>query len=124
MFASLTIGKRIGLGFSVVLILLAGVTTLSYTGVRRIVRHADEVITGNKLQGDMAQNELAHFVWTDRVSALLTDAGVTSLDVEVDPARCSFGQWLHGPRRQHAEATVPELAALFATIEKHHANLH
>ena len=124
MFKRLTIGKRIGLGFGVVLVFLAGMGVLSYTGVGGIVTNASEVIAGNKLDGDMAQKEVDHLNWANKVSALLTDENVTKLDVEIDPHKCGFGQWLYGEERQHAEHMVPAIAPLLKEIEGYHATLH
>ena len=49
MLKNLTIGKKIGLGFGVLMALLVVVVALSYNGVGGIVANASEVITGNKL---------------------------------------------------------------------------
>ena len=77
----MTIGKKIGMGFGVVMTLLAVVGVLSYTGVGGIVDNASAVIGGNQLDGAMAQKEVDHLNWANQVSALLTDANVTTLDV-------------------------------------------
>ena len=124
MFKSLTIGQQIGLGFGVVLIMLAAVAVLSYTGVGGIVGNASEVITGNKLDGAMAQNEIDHLNWTNQVSALLTDDNVTTLDVQTDDHQCAFGKWLYGEERRLAEAAIPSIAPYLKEIESYHANVH
>ena len=46
MFKNLTIGKKIGLGFGVVMMFLAATAVLSYSGVGGIVENASEVIAG------------------------------------------------------------------------------
>jgi len=120
----LTIGKRISLGFGVVLSLLIVVGLLSFFGVGTIVRDAEEVISGNQLDGHLAQKEVDHLNWAGRVNALLTDASVTKLDVQTDDHKCSFGKWLYGEGRKQAEALVPSLAPLIKAIEKPHAALH
>ena len=58
MFKDWTIGKKIGLGFGTVMVFLAAVAVMSYTGVGGIVSNADEVISGTKPDGKMAQNEV------------------------------------------------------------------
>ncbi|MBU0718188.1 MAG: CZB domain-containing protein [Planctomycetes bacterium] len=124
MFKGMTIGKKISLGFGVVMVLLAVVAVLSYTGVGGIVANANEVITGNKLDGQMAQNEVDHLNWVNHVNALLTDDNVTTLDVQTDDHKCAFGQWLYGEEREAAEAAVPSIAPLLKEIERYHADLH
>jgi len=121
---NLTIGKKIGVGFAVVLALLVVVGIMSYTGVSGIVTNATEVIDGNKLNGNLAQKEVDHLNWINKVSALLTDEKVTSLDVQTDDHKCAFGVWLFGEGRKQAEQLVPSLAPIFKDIEAPHHKLH
>ncbi len=121
---SLTIGKKIALGFGVTLFILCIICLLSYTGVGGIVKNASQVIEGNKLDGSLAQNEVDHLNWANKVNALLTDANITQIDVQTDDHQCGFGKWLYGEDRKQAEALVPSLGTLFKDIEKPHADLH
>ena len=120
----MTIGKKIGTGFGIVLILLTIVGIMAYTGTSGIVTNAEEVIDGNKLDGNLAQKEVDHLNWVNRVNALLTDDQVTELSVETDHRKCAFGQWLYGEGRREAEALVPSLAPLLKEIEAPHKRLH
>ncbi len=120
----LTIGKKITIGFTVVIILLMVLGTLSFTGVGGIVNNAEEVIAGNKLDGNLAQKEVDHLNWVNKVNALLTDEKVTSLDVQTDDHKCGFGKWLYGEGRNHAENLIPSLAPLLKKIEVPHNRLH
>ena len=121
---NMTFGKKIAVGFGVVLILLAVVGVLSYSGVGTIVNNAGQVIDGNKLDGNMAQKEVDHLNWANKVNALLTDDKVTTLQVETDDHKCAFGQWLFGEGRKEAETLVPSLASLLKEIEEPHRKLH
>ncbi len=120
----LTIGRKIALGFGVVLVLLAVVGVLSFTGVGGIVKNAKQVIDGNKLDGLLAQKEVDHLNWVNGVNALLTDEQVISLDVEKDHRKCGFGKWLYGEERKDAEKIVPALVSQLKQIEEPHALLH
>jgi len=120
----MTVGKRIGIGFSVVLTLLIAVGLLSYFGVGTIVSDAEEVIQGNQLDSEVAQKEVDHLNWAGNVSALLTDENVTKLEVETDHQKCEFGKWLFGDERKHAEEMVPSLAPILKAIEEPHQHLH
>jgi len=121
---NLTIGKKIALGFGVILVLLAVVGCLSYFGVGSIVHNAGQVIDGNKLDGMLAQKEVDHLNWVSQVNALLTDDSVTKLEVQTDDHKCGFGKWLYGDERKAAEHLVPSLASLFKSIEEPHRHLH
>ena len=124
MIKNLTIGKKIGYGFGFVMLCLAAVSTMSYIGVGGIVNDAGQVITGNKLDGRLALNEVDHLNWANQVGALLTDDAVTKLDVQTDDHLCGFGKWLYGDERKAAEAAVPSIAPLLKEIEQYHADLH
>lgn len=121
---SLTIGKKIACGFGLVIILLVILGTLSFTGVGGIVRNASEVIDGNKLDGNLAQREVDHLNWANKVNALLTDEKVTTLDIQTDDRQCEFGKWLYSEKRKSAERLVPSLAPLLREIETPHFALH
>ena len=121
---NMTIGKRIATGFAIVLVLLALVVGLSYTGVGGIVSNAQEVIGGNQLDGNLAQKEVDHLNWANQVNALLTDEHVHELKVETDDHKCGFGKWLYGDGRKRAEKMVPSLAPILKQIEAPHRHLH
>jgi methyl-accepting chemotaxis protein len=121
---NLSIGKKQAIGFGAVLILLVILILSSYQGINKIVRNANEVIKGNKLDGLLAQKEVDHLNWANDVNALLTDEKITTLNVETDHRRCSFGKWLFSEKREQAEKLVPEIAPLLAQLEKPHENIH
>lgn len=120
----LTIGKKIAVGFGVVTILLIILGGLSFFGVGDIVKNAKEVINGNMLDGNLAQKEVDHLNWVNKVNALLTDEAVTTLEVQTDDHKCGFGKWLYGEGRKNVETLVPSLAALLKEIEEPHKKLH
>ena len=124
MFSRLGLSAKLGLGFGVVLLFLVGVGGLAFVGVGGIVGNAQEVITGNRLDGLLAQKEVDHLNWANQVVALLTDDNVTELAVETDDHECGFGKWLFGEERTEAEQAIPEIAPLLEQIEGCHADLH
>ena len=121
---NMTFGKRIGLGFGIVLFLLAGVSVLSYFGIADIVDNAGQVIRGNKLNSILAQREIDHLNWAKQMTEFLTNDDVSTLEIETDHRKCAFGKWLYGEQRLAAEKNVPSLAALFKKIEAPHQRLH
>ena len=120
----MTIGKKIAVGLGLVLVLLALAGVLSFLGAGAIVGNADQVIAGNRLDGDLAQNEVDHLNWAGKVNAFLTDPTVTKLQVEVNPRRCPLGQWYYGPARKATQARIPSLGPLLDRLEAPHNALH
>ena len=51
MMSHWSLGRKIGAGFGVVLVLLAGVAAWSLLGIGGIVDNAGEVIAGNRAEG-------------------------------------------------------------------------
>ncbi len=121
---NLKIGQKLGIGFGLVLVLLTVTGALTYTGVGTIVGNAEEVISGNKLDGLLAQREVDHLNWANKVNALLTDKNISKLSVQTDPKKCGFGKWYYSDRRKQAERLVPQLKGLFAEVEAPHTTLH
>ncbi len=120
----LSISRKLAAGFGLMVFLLAVASLLSYFGVGGIVNNAEEVIGGNKLDGKMAQLEVDHLNWSERVSSLLTDNSITELEAETDHLQCRMGQWLYGEGRQDAETLLPELSSHLKEIEEPHKKLH
>ncbi|MCP4611579.1 MAG: methyl-accepting chemotaxis protein [Planctomycetes bacterium] len=124
MFKNLTIGKKLAFGFASVLVALAIVVTLSFTGVGGIVSNATQVIYGNELDAIMTQKEVDHLNWVAQVNTLLTDDKMTKLNVQTDDHKCGFGQWLFSDARKEAEKQIPALASILKEIENPHHELH
>ncbi|MCK5539912.1 MAG: CZB domain-containing protein [Deltaproteobacteria bacterium] len=120
----MTIGKKIALGIASVLFLMVIIAAWSILGIGSIVENATEVIYGNHLRGEITQIEVDHLNWGNKVTELLTDDHVTTLDVQTDPAQCAFGKWLLSDARREAEKKIPELKAIFANIGAPHKRLH
>ena len=124
MLKHMTIGKKLALGFGLVLALLALVGTLSFRGISQLSVGADNVVTKNQLIENLKSKEIDHLNWADKVAALFTDDNVTELTVQTDDHKCAFGQWLYGDGRAQAEKEIPELASILKEMEGHHHELH
>jgi len=121
---NLKIGTKLSLGFGVILVILIVNGITSVVDINEIVHNAKLVISGNRLDGLLAQKEVDHLNWVNDLNTLLTDENVHSLSIEKDHNHCSFGQWLHGEGRIKAEKSIPSLAPLLDAMEKPHEKLH
>ncbi len=121
---NMTIGRRIGLGFGIVLALLGLAAAFSVSGVTRITGSAGEVIAGNQIKGEMIQREVDHLAWAMQVNNVLRGDRAAAGKVQTDPHRCGFGEWYYGDGRRAAEQLLPELAPILAKIEDPHRRLH
>ena len=124
MFARITVGKRIGLGFTLVLVISAIMGGLAVWSLRDLVTRNQSVQSLNELETHFVEIEAAHLKWVVQVSNLFTDDNVKTLNVQTDDHQCGLGQWLYGPDRKAAEHIIPELAPLFSELEQSHAAIH
>jgi|GEM_PF-538685 len=112
------------IGFGLVLTLLALVAVWAVVGIGAIVKHAEEVIEGNKLRGEFTQKVLDHMRWSEKVNEFLTNPNAKELAVQTDPTLCDFGKWYYSDARKKAEGLVPAIKLTLAEIEDPHARLH
>ena len=124
MMSQWSLGKKIGAGFGLVLLLLAGVAAWSLLGIGGIVDDAHEVIAGNELRSMMVQRQLDHLRWAEQVNAFIDDPEVTALTATTDPHRCKLGTWFYGEERARAEGLAPGLADVLARVEEPHRRMH
>ncbi|MEW6658502.1 MAG: methyl-accepting chemotaxis protein [Thermodesulfobacteriota bacterium] len=121
---NVTIGKKIGLGLGLTLVLLALLGLTSYLGVGQLVKDADQVIQGNRLDGLLAQKEVDHLKWADKLLAYVASGKTTKFDLQTDEHKCALGEWYYGEGRKAAEKTVPGLALVLKELEEPHRLFH
>jgi methyl-accepting chemotaxis protein len=130
---NLTVGKRIALLVVVCLFFMGIIILWSVFGISQIVSNATEVIYGNSLRGNMVLRENDHLKWSMELGKLISDEDIKSLGdlkLQLDPHKCAFGKWYYSPDGGksdavlHAEKNIPELKALFDSIEEPHKKLH
>jgi len=119
-----TVGKKIGLGFSITILLLATIVVLSNMGVGGIAGNASQVIRSNEMMRWLTQKEIDHLDWVQQVNELITDPDVTRLQIARDHKACSLGKWLYGTQRREMVALVPSLGPLLKALEAPHETLH
>ncbi len=123
-FKNMTIGKRINAGFAAVLLLLALMAGLGLHSIRSLSNETSDALGTNELAQNLMLREVDHLNWAARVSELLTNDQVTSLDIQTDPHKCALGKWLDSQERQQACQDIPELQRILSEIEAPHARLH
>ena len=119
------VGKKIGWGFGLILLFLAGISVGAVLGISSIVRNAGEVIVGNQIRGELAQREVDHLNWVNKLNKVLTDPEVTDLTgIEKDHTLCQFGKWLYEGGAEEAAKHVQGLDTLIEEIKSPHEKLH
>jgi len=121
---ALKLKHKLYFGFGVIVLFLLVYALVSIIGIQKIIKNGNEVITGNQIKKHIAQRELDHLRWANKVNEFLNDDNVTELHVETNDHKCKFGQFYYGEQRKKAEQLIPELKPLFRQIEKPHSELH
>ncbi len=120
----MTVGKRLALGFSVILVLLAVTAILGFLGLAEVKSGMNTAITKEAIASELRQREIDHLNWAQSVGMLFTDRSKTQLDVQTDPHKCAFGKWYYSEDKASAERLMPGLAPILAKIEESHSKLH
>jgi len=113
---NLTVGRKITLGFGIVLTLLCVLAAWSYIGIGSITGNAGSVIYGNQLDSTLAQLEVDHLNWAKTFTELITNDDVATLNIQTNHQKCTFGKWLYGDGCRNAEKLVPSLVPLLRKI--------
>lgn len=116
--------NKLFFGFGIVLVLLIIVGIFSYRGVNSVIYSARLIITGDQLDAVLAQKEVDHLTWINKVNQLWTDPRASKIEVQTDDHLCGLGQWLYGQGRKDLEAAYPDMADLLKKIERPHQELH
>lgn len=119
-----TIGRRIALGFALVLMLLAIVAGLSYRGLSGMSDDARRTVRMAELNENLARLEIDHQTWASHVSKLLVDEDVHELSVQTDGHKCGFGEWYYSDARKEAEQLCPAIKPYLQRIAQPHLDLH
>ena len=121
---NLKLRKKLGIGFGVVLFLLALVGFWTESGVGEIIKILRTTNQLNLLSQEILQREVDHLNWAANVSDLLTNNETTKLSVQTDPKLCAFGKWYYGEGRKIAEQILPGLKEKLVQIEACHTTWH
>lgn len=121
---NVTISKKIVVGLSLTLALLGLLGIISYVGVGRLVLYAETMIQGNRLDGLLAQKEVDHLKWADKLLEYVASGKTKKFDLQTDEHDCAFGLWYYGAGRKDAERMIPDLVPVFKEIEEPHRLLH
>ncbi|MBF0468151.1 MAG: CZB domain-containing protein [Desulfamplus sp.] len=116
--------NKLFFGFGIVLMLLVVIGIFGYNGVGTVTQNAKTVILGNQLAGLLAQKEVDHLNWINKINHLWTDSQSRKIDVQTDDHKCGFGQWLYGQGRKDLIDSYPDMADLVKKIEIPHNQLH
>ncbi|MCG5509330.1 MULTISPECIES: methyl-accepting chemotaxis protein [Ectothiorhodospira] len=121
--SQLTIGRKLGLSFGMVLLLLLGIALIGWNGLHRVSEantHAAEIYEQAIFQ---VQKEVDHLVWVNGLANVFVLG--SRFTGQLDHTRCDFGQWYYGFKDSAAyQAAASDFRRTFDAIEMPHIQLH
>ncbi|MFZ5351549.1 MAG: methyl-accepting chemotaxis protein [Bacillota bacterium] len=116
----ITIGKKIGFGFIVLLVLLIIIAALSYYTINNIAELAGVVKSTTESSMFITEKEVDHLTWVNELDIyIMIDKEFTG---QLDHTKCGFGAWLNSEETKSIHD--PQLKKLFGEIGKPHQLLH
>lgn len=123
-WTDLSVGKKLGVGFALVLIWLLAVGLFNHLGILNIRNHGDELLLAGDLRQTLTLREIDHLLWSDRLRDILDEGSSAHFDVELDPTKCQLGRWLLSDERRRLEEMLPDSQVLIKNLEESHAKMH
>ncbi len=124
MLKNLKIGKKLGIGFGVVLLLFAATGFFSYSSFQSVRANLADIESADANCAFMIEKEVDHLKWVNELNRLFLDDNVREVTVQLDDHKCGFGKWLYSDETKALAAGDPELAQLLESVRKPHNRLH
>jgi len=118
------IGHKIGLGFSGGVVCLMMIALYNYFCLSSIERMAVASEINNQDLSYLLNKEVDHLKWVLQLNELFVRDDVTTVQVQTDEHKCSFGQGLYGEKAELMAKKEPALSQLLEAIKEPHARLH
>lgn len=122
-WSNIYIGKKIAIGFVLVLILQCILGISAYNGLNALREKSEQATELSNLINEFSLREVDHLNWVARLKDLLAVRSA-DFDIELDPTRCKLGQWLNSQERKDLEVYYPGIKTTLADLEHHHASMH
>ncbi|MEW6378421.1 MAG: methyl-accepting chemotaxis protein [bacterium] len=119
-----TIGKRIWIGFAVILVLLLAMGGISYYSIHRMgtLEEASKIAATEGIR--LHDAKIKHLAWVNTVSDIFLRKDVDRLNVQTDDHQCTFGKWLYSEQADQMARIDPGIHSLLEKIKQPHRELH
>jgi len=121
---NVSIGKKLAIGFGVILVLLSGIVFWSIKSTDKVVQGFVKMDELDATINSLTEREVNHLNWANAVLTAIVRETAEKLEVEKDHTKCLLGQWYYGDGRKNAEALVPNIADAVRRMEDPHIRMH
>ena len=123
-FKDLTIGRKLAVGFGVVLGLLIIICTFSYFELEGIYHSSHETIELAEKNEFILEKNIDHLQWLDTLNGLVFNDEIHSVELQTDHHQCGLGKWLYGDEAKELAQENKDLAGLLEAIKEPHRQMH
>ncbi len=82
--------------------------------------HQADMALGNFLR----EKKTDHLAWTNKVKDAFVNTGVTAIDAQMDPTKCSLGEWMYSKEVDALKGKDQQFAEFWKQLEEPHRKLH
>lgn len=120
----ISIGKRLILGFTLMILIVFLTNALNAVGILSIRKSFEEACDAKNLQIDLSSREAEHLNWVVQLQKHIISGSTQGFALELDPTKCKLAQWLASEESQKVQKLSGSLQASFSKLEKSHRELH
>lgn len=120
----MTIGKRVGLGFALIIACLIVLSVGVYLSIGNILIKAQNIIALKKWPQYISEIKLSELRWISIVSEYAGNIKEKQLTANTDPAKSAIGKFVAGPERAEFEKTFPGSAEILKNLEESNKKLY
>lgn len=120
----MTIGKRISLGFSVIIACMVVLSVGVYVGIGNILTKAQNIISLKKWPQKISEIKFSELQWLSSVSEYVGNVKEKKLAVNTDPSKSAIGSFLLGPERAEFEKAFPGSSEILRNLEESNKKLY
>ncbi|MCK5227538.1 MAG: methyl-accepting chemotaxis protein [Desulfobulbaceae bacterium] len=118
------IGRKLGLGFGIILALLVIIGVFSYSMLKGIDHSSHETLELAQKNEFILEKNVDHLKWLNTLNGLVFNDEIHSVELQTDDHQCSLGKWLYGEEAKQLAQGNKELAGLLEAIKEPHRRLH
>jgi methyl-accepting chemotaxis protein len=122
--AKMSIGKKLGLSFLVLVLMMALASAVTTTGILSIRRQTDLAQGSEDLHTSLLQREIEHLRWVMGLQEYLISGVSQPINLQMDPTKCNLGQWLASDGFSHLLESFPHFKDEFDQLYEPHLQLH
>ena len=120
----MTIGKKLGIGFLLLILLMAFVSGVTTTGMVAVRNQWDLVGQIEEMGTSLTQREAEHLQWAMTLQEYLISGATQSISLEMDPTQCNLGKWLSSGEIDELIERYPSFEQELSRLYGPHEDLH